>query len=75
MRTVSFQGTRLTDAERRKLDLQRRKFFMPDLSVAVDAALQETEKRKSEGIKPPRLWTVERVERGTPYVGDIFLFH
>lgn len=75
MKTVSFQGTSLTRAERTKLVIQRRPTTNIQLVESVNQALQVSEQSKSAGEKTPRWWTVERVERGTPYVGDIFLFH
>lgn len=69
MKTISFQGTRLTDADRRKLAQQQR-FLNPHLSETVSSVLAE-DADKSTGTKSPRWWSVERVERGTPYVGDI----
>jgi hypothetical protein len=72
VRTVSFQGPQLSESQRRMLELQRRPFLNPNLSAQVNAALDETEARKAAGVKPARLWTLEKYERGTPYVGDIF---
>lgn len=72
MRTVSFQGTSLTRAERAKLAFQRRPTTNIKLVESVNQALQVSEQSKSAGEKTPRWWTVDRVERGTPFVGDIF---
>lgn len=74
MRTVSFQGTQLSDAQRSKLAIQSKPFLNPLLAAQVDAAIEETEQRKAAGIRPVRQWSLERLERGTPYVGDIFNF-
>jgi|GEM_PF-3427854 len=76
MRTVSFQGTQLTDRERQKLAFHRntRPLLNDHLKQMVDQSLVEDEQAKATGKKAPSLWTVERKERGTPYVGDIFKF-
>lgn len=76
MRTVSFQGTQLTDRERQKLAFQRntRPLLNDHLKQMVDQSLVEDEQAKFSGITPPRRWTCIRQERGTPYVGDIFKF-
>jgi|LSQX01.2.fsa_nt_gb hypothetical protein len=76
MRTVSFQGISLTRAERAKLDMQRR------LTVAVEdrvidqaaCAFGAIQQDSAPSVKAPRWWTVERKERGTPFVGDIFFY-
>jgi hypothetical protein len=74
MRTVSFQGATLTASDRLRLEQQRRSFLNPILAASVDAAIEETEQRKAAGIRPPRQWSLERHERGTPFVGDAFNF-
>lgn len=72
MKNVSFQGIRITSAERAKMAFQRRHVINPNLVESVNQALQVSEQSKSAGEKTPRWWTVDRVERGTPFVGDIF---
>lgn len=75
MKTVSFQGTQLSAADRRKLEMQRRPFLNDHLNAQVQTALDETEQRKAQGVKAPRLWAVIMSERGTPYCGDFFKFN
>lgn len=74
MRTVSFQGTQISESQRRKLAFQSKPFLNPLLAAQVEAAIEETEQRKAAGIKPPRQWSLEKHERGTPYLGDTFNF-
>lgn len=69
MKTVSFQGTTLTNAQRAKLAFQRRATNM-HLVEQVNQALQD--QQQSTG-NTPRWWAVDRAERGTPFVGDIFV--
>ncbi len=74
MKTVSFQGTQLSASQKRTMHRQQTVFINHHLASAVDSALDATEERKAAGVKPARLWTVERQERGTPYLGDTFNF-
>lgn len=71
MRKVSFQGIQLTASERRKLDIQRRPLLNQRLAVEVSEAVRVDSERKAAGVKPACWWSLERYERGTPYVGDI----
>lgn len=68
MKTVSFQGTQLTDSQRRRLCLQQqlRPTARPELLSPIVADTTDD--------TPRRQWFVVRQERGTPYVGDIFKF-
>lgn len=72
MRKVSFQGTQITDAERRKLAMQRRPLVSQRLASEVTDAIRIDSEKKAAGVKPARWWSLERYERGTPFVGDIF---
>jgi len=76
LRTVSFQGTQLTSGQRRRLQEQQqaRAFVNPILQQQVNETLAALEARQSEGIKPERQWFLERQERGTPCVADLFGF-
>jgi len=75
-RTVSFQGTQLTSGQRRRLQEQQqaRPFVNPVLQQQVNETLAALEARQSEGIKPERQWFLERQERGTHCVADLFGF-
>lgn len=68
MKTVSFQGTQLTDSQRRRLRLQQhlRPTARPELLAPIVADTTDD--------TPRRQWSVVMHERGTPYVGDIFKF-
>lgn len=76
MRTVSFQGTQLTSGQRRRLEEQQRTraFMNSVLQQQVSETLATLDSRQSEGRKPERQWFLERQERGTPYVADVFGF-
>lgn len=76
MRTVSFQGTQLTAGQRRTMQMQQqvRAFMNPILQQQVNETLAAVEARQSQGIKPERQWFLERQERGTPCVADLFGF-
>lgn len=73
MRTVSFQGDQLTSGQRRSLELQQRMkqaFINPMLEQQVQETLRAVEARKEQGIRPERIWFVERQETGTTCVAD-----
>jgi hypothetical protein len=68
MRTVSFQGTQISESQRRALAFQqqsRTAFLNPILAASVEKSLADTDRRKEQGIKPERQWFVERQEKGT----------
>ncbi|MDY0833557.1 hypothetical protein [Pseudomonas sp. SED1] len=67
MRTVDFQGTQLSSGQRRRLaDQKRLTASMPNvIAQQVAETLQSLEKRKEQGVKPERIWFVERQETGT----------
>lgn len=73
MRTVSFQGVQLTSGQQRRLAEQtqvRCSFINPILAQQVHQALIAIEARKEQGIKPERLWFLERQETGTTCVAE-----
>ena len=76
MRTVSFQGTQLTSGQRRRLEEQQRTraFMNSVLQQQVTETLAALDSRQSQGIKPERQWFLDRQERGTPCVADMFGF-
>ena len=77
MRTVSFQGSRLTESDRRRLAQQQqaRAFINPVLQQQVAqieanlARLQADENR----VDPYR-YRLDYQAKGTPFVGDAFGF-
>jgi len=74
-RTVSFQGTQLSDPQRRNLALRQQvqaSFLNQHLTAMVDETFAKLEQRKAQGIKPERVWFPHSTEKGTPFVGDSF---
>lgn len=74
-RTVSFQGTQLSDSQRRNIALRQQvqaSFLNQHLTAMVDETFAKLEQRKAQGIKPERVWFPDRTEKGTPFVGDSF---
>lgn len=73
MRTVSFQGVQLTSGQQRRLSEQlqlRGSFINPVLAQQVEQTLKAVEARKEQGVKPERIWFVERQETGTTCVAE-----
>lgn len=81
MRTVSFQGTQLSSAQRAKLQQQvalRTSMFtggLGELVASVDAAMAEHKRTAAAPHKPERQWFLESNEHGTPWLGDVFGFY
>lgn len=74
MLTVSFQGTRLTPSERRRLEQQRcarAAFPAPSIAELVPLELVSSTRSVPDVVRP---WSVDFVARGTPFVGDCFGF-
>ncbi|QLG93145.1 hypothetical protein HZF02_14750 [Pseudomonas yamanorum] len=73
MKTVSFQGGQLTPGQRRSFEFQQRlkpAFMNPVLAQQVEQTLKAVEARKEQGVKPERIWVVERQETGTTCVAE-----
>jgi len=73
VRTVSFQGAQLTSGQKRRLAEQQRvqnSFINPVLAQQVEQTLRVVEARKEQGVKPERIWFVERQETGTPCIAE-----
>ena len=73
MRTVSFQGAQLTSGQRRRLAEQqqvRASFINPILAQQVEQTLKAVETRKEQGVKPERIWFLERQETGTLCIAE-----
>ncbi len=73
MRTVSFQGAQLTSGQKRRLAEQQRvqnSFINPVLAQQVEQTLRVVEARKEQGVKPERIWFVERQETGTTCIAE-----
>lgn len=74
MKTVSFQGTSLSAAQRHKLELERRvkAASVTPLQQQVNEVLQVLEIRKEQGTKPEKVWLLSYEEKGTPCFADLF---
>lgn len=72
MKTVSLQGIQLSPGQRRMLDQQRhvREFMNPVLTQQVSETLAVIEDRKDQGVKPEKIWFVDRQEKGTPSIAE-----
>ena len=73
MRTVSFQGAQLTSGQKRRLAEQQRvqnSSINPVLAQQVEQTLRVVEARKEQGVKPERIWFVERQETGTTCIAE-----
>ncbi|WP_235437107.1 hypothetical protein [Pseudomonas trivialis] len=70
---MSFQGVQLTSGQQRRLSEQlqlRGSFINPVLAQQVEQTLKAVEARKEQGVKPERIWFVERQETGTTCVAE-----
>jgi hypothetical protein len=73
VRTVSFQGAQLTSGQKRRLAEQQRvqnSFINPVLAQQVEQTLRVVEARKEQGVKPERIWFVDRQEIGTTCIAE-----
>ena len=73
MRTVSFQGAQLTSGQKRRLAEQQQiqnSCINPVLAQQVEQTLRVVEARKEQGVKPERIWFVERQETGTTCIAE-----
>lgn len=73
-KTVSLQGAQLTKNQKRHLEEQKRvKFLNSTLTSLVDDAFSNLEKHKEQGRPATKLWQLDIVKTGTPYLGDVFI--
>lgn len=76
MKTVSFQGTALTESQRRQLAQRQamRPFMNSHLSQMVDDTLAAVDKMREEGKQGenPNKFRFEYESKGTPWLGDVF---
>lgn len=74
MKTISFQGTKLSAAQRHRLELERRvkAAAVTPLQLQVTETLQVLESRKEQGAKPEKFWFLVREEQGTPCFAELF---
>ncbi|RMQ32031.1 hypothetical protein ALP86_200047 [Pseudomonas amygdali pv. mori] len=72
MKTVSLQGIQLSPGQRRMLEQQRhvRDFMNPVLTQQVAETLAVIEVRKEQGVKPEKIWFLDRQEKGTPSIAE-----
>lgn len=73
---ASFQGTRLSASDRRRLALQRqvRSFMNPVLQQQVAETLAQVEKLQNEPQDDPYRYRLVYQAKGTPWLGDVFGF-
>lgn len=78
MRTFSFQGAHLTASDRHRIaqreQIARSLLLNRVLARHVEQTLAALEERKSQGLKPEKIWFLVCDESGTPFVGDAFGF-
>lgn len=76
MRTVSLQGVRLTESDRRRLALQQqaRSFMNPVLQQQVAEALAQVDRLQSQPHDDPYRYRLDYQAKGTPFLGDVFGF-
>lgn len=70
---VSFQGSQLSPGQRRQLEFQRTAqaaFLNPVLAEQVAEAIKVMDVRKEQGVKPERIWFMEREENGTSCIAE-----
>ncbi|WP_397470154.1 hypothetical protein [Pseudomonas sp. DD1] len=72
MKTVKFDATVLTAGQRRRLEDQTRlaSLMRNVIPQQVVETLKLLESRKEQGVKPERIWFVERQESGTTSVAE-----
>lgn len=75
MRTVSFQGSRLTESDRRRLAQQQqaRAFINPVLQQQVALAEANLARLQAdENRDDPYRYRLDHQAKGTPWLGDVF---
>lgn len=72
MKTVKFDATVLTAGQRRRLADQTRlvSSMKNVISQQVAETLQRLEVLKEQGVRPQRIWFLERQESGTTSVAE-----
>lgn len=72
MKTVSFQGSRLTPGQRERLEHQRRikSILNPVLVDQVSQIIAVLEVRKEQGIKHDRVWVLDYECKGTLCIAE-----
>jgi len=73
LRTLSFHGHDISAGQRRQLAFQnqtRAAFLNPILAASVEQTIAAVEARKEQGVKPERVWFVDRQEQGTACVAE-----
>lgn len=73
MAFVSLQGTSLNRSQRERLQQQqavKSSFLNPVLAQSLADTIKELDVRKEKGIKPERVWFLDRQETGTPCVAE-----
>lgn len=72
MKTVSFQGSRLTPRQRERLEHQRRikSILNPVLAEQVAHTIEVLEIRKEQGAQPEKPWVTVSDTRGTVSIAE-----
>jgi len=68
----SQQGTQMSPRQRLMLEQQRRvvAFMNPVLQQSVDDTLKALEVRKEQGVRPEKIWFLDRQEHGTLSIAE-----
>lgn len=77
MRTVSFQGTALSESQRRSIAMRQqvqRQFLSAPLQQQVAEIVRVLDERKEQGAKPERVWFVEYEAKGTLCIAEFMGF-
>jgi hypothetical protein len=66
------QGLQLSSGQRRQIEQRQqvRAFINPVLAQSVDDTIKAIESRKQQGLKPERVWFVDRQESGTLSIAE-----
>lgn len=73
-KTVTFQGLQLTKNQKRQLEDKKKVAFLnTTLKSLVDEAFLNLQKHKEQGKPAIKVWQLDSVKTGTPYLGDVFI--
>ncbi|MCY1551140.1 hypothetical protein D9M68_874500 [compost metagenome] len=77
MRTVSFQGTSLSESQRRTMAMRQQvqqSFLSAPLQQQVAETVRVLDERKEQGAKPERVWFLDFEAKGTPCIAEYMGF-
>lgn len=73
-KTVTLQGLQLTKSQKRQLEDKKKVAFLnTTLTSLVDEAFLNLQKHKEQGRPAIKVWQLDSVKTGTPYLGDVFI--